>query len=162
MAKQDFYDILGVAKTASADEIKSAYRKLARKYHPDATKNDPKLTEKFKLAQEAYEVLSDPAKRKKYDQFGHAGVGAQPGAGGDPFEQFRRAQQSRGGNGRRAWDGAAGGRVDEAGRGRGRAAPQRGQDIEYPVSLTFEQAARGTNLPLQINREGRLETIDVK
>jgi DnaJ-class molecular chaperone len=187
MAKQDYYDILGVAKTASADDIKSAYRKLARKYHPDATKNDPKLTEKFKQAQEAYDVLSDPAKRKNYDQFGHAGVGAQPGAGADPFEQFRRAQQARGGNGRRSWNGGPGVSVEEfdfgdggdaasifdtlfgagrggakAGRGRGRAAPPRGQDIEYPITLTFEQAARGTNLPLQINREGKLETIDVK
>src|SRR6516164_3944834 len=97
MAKKDYYDVLGVSKSASADEIKAAFRKMARKYHPDVTKNDVKLTERFKEAQEAYEVLSDDTKRKNYDEFGHAGVGATPGAGGDPFEAFRRAQQAGGG-----------------------------------------------------------------
>src|SRR5450432_4133064 len=100
MAKKDFYDILGVAKTAPPAEIKTAYRKLARKFHPDVTKNDPKSTERFKEAQEAYEVLSDDAKRKNYDEFGHAGVnampGGSPGAGGDPWEAFRQSQRGRG------------------------------------------------------------------
>ena len=196
MAKKDFYDILGVKKSASTDEIKSAYRKLARKYHPDATKNDPKLTEKFKEAQEAYDVLSDSTKRTNYDQFGHAGVGAgaAPGGGGagrDPFEAFRRAQSR--GNGRRNgpsvspedfnFGGGAGGAdaasifeqlfgagVGGGARGgvggdprrRAPAEPQRGEDIEYPVTLSFEQAARGTTLPLQINRDRKLETIDIK
>jgi len=187
MAKRDFYDILGVGKTASADEIKSAYRKLARKLHPDATKNDPKSTEKFKEVQEAYDVLSDQAKRKNYDEFGHAGVGGMPGGGGDPFEAFRRAQQQGGQT--HQWQAGPGVSVEDfdfggggdmgsifeqlfgargagggAGRGRsrGRPQPERGSDVEYPVSLTFEQAARGTHLPLQINREGKLETIDVR
>jgi DnaJ-class molecular chaperone len=195
MAQRDYYEILGVSKTASADELKSAYRKLARKYHPDATKNDPKMTERFKEVQEAYDVLGDATKRGNYDQFGHAGVGAGgaggaggQGAGGDPFEAFRR-QQSRG-NGARRWNGGpgvsvedfdfgsgggtdfsslfenmfGGGRGGGAGgrqRGRGRA-PQRGQDIEHPVTLTFDQAARGTHLQLQIDRGGKIETIDVK
>lgn len=197
MAKRDYYDILGVSRSASADDIKAAYRKLARKYHPDVTKNDPKLTEKFKEAQEAYDVLSDASKRKNYDEFGHAGVGAAPGAGaagGDPFEAFRRAQQGRGNGGGYTWQsgpgvsvedleggdfssifeqffgggapgggrgvgGATGGRTS---RSRTRAAPQRGADVEHPVTLTFEQAARGTTLPLQISRDGKLETIDVK
>src|SRR5438094_734654 len=100
MAKRDFYDVLGISKTASADEIKSAYRKLARKYHPDMNRNDPKATEKFNEVQEAYDVLSDPPKRKNYDQFGHAGVEAGAGAGGpgfDPFEAYRRAGGQRGG-----------------------------------------------------------------
>jgi DnaJ-class molecular chaperone len=192
MAKRDYYDILGVPKTSSADEIKSAYRKLARKFHPDATKNDPKLTERFKEAQEAYDVLGDPAKRANYDQFGHAGVGGGAAAGGDPYEAYRRAQQARGnggggGGGARRWNAGPGVTVEDfdfgggdvgsifdqlfgggGGRTRGarsRAAPQpapRGGDIEHPVSLTFEQAAIGTHLPLQINREGKLETIDIK
>jgi DnaJ-class molecular chaperone len=190
MAKRDYYDVLGVQKSATADEIKSAFRKLARKFHPDATKNDPKSTERFKEAQEAYEVLSDATKRKNYDEFGHAGVGAAPGAaGGDPFEAFRRAQAAPGG---RSWQGGPGVSVEDfdigggdfgsifeqffgggaaaGARGRGartrtRAQPQpapRGQDVEHPVTLTFEQAARGTQLPLQINRDGKIETIDIK
>jgi DnaJ-class molecular chaperone len=181
MAKRDYYDVLGVAKSASADEIKSAFRKMARKFHPDATKNDPKSTERFKEAQEAYEVLSDAAKRKNYDEFGHAGVGAMPGGGGDPFESFRRAQA---GGGRRSWQGGPGVSVEDfdlggqdigsifdqffgasrsgRSRGRTRVEPRRGQDIEHPVTLSFEQAARGTHLPLQINREGKIETIDIR
>src|SRR5580658_6233898 len=113
MAKKDYYDVLGVSKTASADEIKSAFRKMARKFHPDATKNDPKSTERFKEAQEAYEVLSDPAKRKNYDEFGHAGVGATPGAGGDPWAAYRQAQAGGGGGGRRAWQGGPGVSVED-------------------------------------------------
>jgi DnaJ-class molecular chaperone len=193
MAKRDYYEILGVPRTATADEIKSAYRNLARKYHPDATKNDPKLTEKFKEAQEAYEVLGEVGKRQNYDQFGHAGVGGAPGGGGDPFEAFRRAQQGRGGggNGRRGWNGGPGVSVEDfdpndadvgsifdqlfggragggggGGRSRGRsrnaAPPPRGQDIDYNATLTFEQAALGTSLSLQVNRDGEMETIDVK
>jgi curved DNA-binding protein len=185
MAKRDYYDVLGVARTASADEIKAAFRKLARKFHPDATKNDPKSTERFKEAQEAYEVLSDAAKRKNYDEFGHAGVGATPGAGGDPYEAYRRSQA-----GGRSWQGGPGVSVEDfdvgggdfgsvfeqffgggrgrggggGGRGRSRAQPQpqKGQDLEHPVTLSFEQAARGTHLPLQINRDGKIETIDIR
>lgn len=184
MAKRDYYDVLGVARSASADEIKSAFRKLARKFHPDVTKNDPKLTDRFKEAQEAYEVLSDPAKRKNYDEFGHAGVGANPGGGGDPWEQFRRAQAGGGGGAGRSWQGGPGVSVEDfdigggdfgsifeqmfgaGGRGRGRSRarvqPQRGQDVEHPITLSFEQAARGTHLPMQINREGKIETIDIR
>jgi DnaJ-class molecular chaperone len=187
-SKRDYYDILGVSRSASADEIKAAYRKLARKYHPDVTKNDPKLTEKFKEAQEAYDVLADATKRQNYDQFGHAGVGAGGATGGaDPFEAFRRAQQGRagGGGGRRSWNGGPGvtvedfdggdfgsifdqlfgGRAGSGRPGRGRTAPsppQRGRDIEYPVTLTFEQAARGTHLPLQLSGDGKTQTIEIK
>src|SRR6266545_1277251 len=93
MAKRDYYEILGVSRNSSADEIKKAHRKLVRKFHPDMNKNNAEATEKFKEVQEAYDVLSDPAKRKNYDQFGHAGVGAGAAPGGDPFEAFRRGQQ---------------------------------------------------------------------
>jgi curved DNA-binding protein len=184
MAKRDYYDILGVSRSASDDEIKSAYRKLARKYHPDVTKNDPKLTEKFKEVQEAYEVLADKTKRQNYNEFGHAGVGAGAAQGGaDPFEAFRRAQQGRAGNGgRRSWSGGPGVTVEDfdggdfgsifdqlfgsrggkSSRRRAEAAPQRGEDIQYPVTLSFEQAARGTHWPLQITGGGKSETIDIK
>ena len=104
MAKKDYYNILGVKKDAKADEIKKAYRRLARKHHPDVNPNDKVSEDKFKEVQEAYDVLSDPQKRRNYDQFGHAGVGGAPGAGGDPFEAFRRAQQGRGGH-RQQWGG---------------------------------------------------------
>jgi DnaJ-class molecular chaperone len=198
MAKRDYYEVLGVSKGASADEIKRAHRKLARQYHPDMNKNNPSATEKFKEVQEAYDVLSDAEKRGLYDQFGHAGVdgGAPPGGPGahDPFEAFRRGA-GRGNGRRQQWrpgpnvtvedfEGGEGnfGEIFEQLFGRGgagaagmggaggtggraprpRAQPQRGADVEHPVTLTFAQAARGTTLPLQINRDGRLETIEVK
>src|SRR5688572_9623315 len=179
MAKRDYYEVLGVTKTASADEIKRAHRKLVRQYHPDVNKSNKQAEEKFKEVQEAYDVLSDKEKRANYDQFGHAGVGVggAPGAGGDPFEAFRRAQQGRAGNGR-SWRGGPNVTVEEfdpndfgaggfgdifeqlfgrggatAGRtqprgGRARPEPQRGADVDHPVTLSFEQAARGTTLPL--------------
>ena len=202
MAKRDYYEVLGVPKTASADEIKRAHRKLVRQYHPDVNKNNKGAEEKFKEVQEAYDVLSDTGKRANYDQFGHAGVGGAGGPGGDPFEAFRRSQGGRPGNGR-SWRGGGGGpnvHVEEIdpsdfgasgfgdifeqlfGRGgaagmgpgaagrpgaarggpRARPEPPRGADVDHPVTLNFDQAARGTTLALQINRDGRLETIDVK
>ena len=191
MAKRDYYEVLGVSKGASADEIKKAHRKLALKYHPDRNKNNKEAEERFKEIQEAYDVLSDPTKKENYDQFGHAGVGA-GGPAGDPYEAFRRAQAGRGGGGRTTWKASPGVQVEDfdpsqfgggdfsdlfeqffggrggaaAGRGasRGRARPaQRGQDVEHEVTLTFAQAARGTTLPLQITRgPGQSETIEVK
>jgi DnaJ-class molecular chaperone len=191
MAKRDYYDVLGVSKTASADEIRKAHRKLVRQYHPDVNKNNKQAEEKFKEVQEAYDVLSDEHKRRQYDQFGHAGIGAgAAGPGGvDPamYEAYRRAQQGRGA---RQW-GSGGVSVEDfdpsdfqgaegfgdifeqlfgggrgGTRGRGRTAPPppptRGSDIEYPVTLSFEDAARGTTLPLQIRRGGQLESIEVK
>ena len=80
--KRDYYEILGLTKEASADEIKKAYRKTALKYHPDRNPGDKSAEEKFKEAAEAYSVLSDPEKRQRYDQFGHAGVDGAAGAGG--------------------------------------------------------------------------------
>ena len=204
MAKKDYYESLGVARTASADEIKKAHRKLVRKYHPDMNKDNPQATERFKEVQEAYDVLSDPEKRRNYDQFGHAGVGAgaatadpfagfrrgqsgggQGGSGysyqwspggqggvsvedfdlsdfGDVFEQLFGARGGGGGGGAARGGGVGGGRVGGARASRPRREPPRGQDLEHEVTLTFEQAARGTTLPLQISRDGKLETIDVK
>ena len=81
MSKRDYYEVLGVSKSASADEIKKAYRKLAIKYHPDKNPGDKEAEEKFKEAAEAYEVLSDADKKARYDQFGHAGVGGAAGGG---------------------------------------------------------------------------------
>ena len=82
MAKRDYYDVLGVGKTADEKEIKKAYRRVAMKYHPDRNPDDPDADEKFKEASEAYEILSDSEKRAAYDQFGHAGVEGQMGGGG--------------------------------------------------------------------------------
>jgi len=183
---RDYYEILGVPRTASADEIKKAHRKLVRKFHPDVNKNNAAATEKFKEAQTAYDVLSDATKRANYDQFGHAGVDAgaagAPGRGGDPFDAFRRQQQQRRGGGQ-TWQPNPGTTVEDfdiggggnfadmfeqlfgAKGGAARPAPRnapRGADIEHPVTLTFEQAARGTTLPLQIESNGKTETIEIK
>src|SRR3954462_2203797 len=106
MAKRDYYDVLGLSRTASADDIRKAHRKLVRQYHPDVNKNNKAAEEKFKEVQEAYDVLSDEHKRRNYDQFGHAGAAAGGGPGGvDPamYEAYRRAQQGRGG--RQQWTG---------------------------------------------------------
>ncbi len=180
MAKRDYYEVLGVSKSAPADEIKRQHRKLARQYHPDANK-DPKAAERFAEVQEAYDILSEEGKRKKYDQFGHAA----PGMGGVDaamYEQMRRQQQAGGGyntGGARAEDmeaefggqfgdifgqlfGGAGPFGRQGGRRRHPGAPDKGQDIEHPVTLTFEQAARGTSLPLRMDIGGHIETIDVK
>jgi len=82
MSKRDYYEILGLSKSASEDEIKKAYRKLAIKYHPDKNPDDKSAEDKFKEAAEAYEVLSNPEKRQRYNQYGHAGVGGAAGGGG--------------------------------------------------------------------------------
>ncbi|HWE03118.1 MAG TPA: J domain-containing protein [Tepidisphaeraceae bacterium] len=188
--KRDYYDILGVSKKATADEIRKSHRKLVLKFHPDKNPGNKSAEEKFKEIQEAYDVLSDESKRKKYDEFGHAAV-AQGAPQGEEYEAFRRAQQNAGRTQWRASPGVSvedfdvnsgdmgsifdqlfGGQQGRAGgagmnfggsRGRARSAPPpRGQDIEHPVTLTFEQAARGVTLPLQISRGGNVETIDVK
>ena len=93
MAKRDYYEVLGVSKSASADEIKKAYRKLAIQYHPDKNPDNPEAEDKFKEAAEAYEVLSNPEKKQRYDQFGHQGMGGSGSYGGgmnmeDIFSQF--------------------------------------------------------------------------
>jgi len=146
--KKDYYDILGVDKDASQKEIKKAYRKLAKKYHPDMNKDDPDTSDKFKEISEAYEILSDPDKRKRYDQYGHSGINdndfnfddfAQGGFGGfeDIFDMF------------------FGGR---GGRGRGRRGPQKGSDLQYRLQITFDEAAFGTEKEITIPRTETCET----
>ena len=143
MNKRDYYEVLGVGRSASESEIKSAYRKLAMKYHPDRNPGDTSAEEQFKEAAEAYAVLADPDKRSAYDRFGHAGVGAAAGAGGvgfDPsifaeFGDFADILGSMFGFGTRR-----------------RGGPQRGADLRYDLEITFEEAARGTETTIQIPR----------
>ena len=139
MAKADYYELLGVKKGASADEIKKAYRKLAIKYHPDKNPDDKAAEEKFKEISEAYEVLSDTEKRSTYDQFGHAAFGpgsrASRGGGGfhDPFDIFKEVFGAGGGGG-------GGGSIFEdlfGGGGRRSGGPSRGSDLRYDMELTF-------------------------
>lgn len=140
MAEQDYYQALGVARDASADQIKKAYRSLAMKHHPDRNPGDKAAEEKFKNIQKAYEVLSDPEKRRAYDQFGHAGVqgpGGMGGAGaagfGDIFEDI--FGDILGGRGRR---------------GQGPAQGQRGADLRYNLTLDLEDAVFGKTVELHV------------
>ena len=177
MGDRDYYQVLGVKRGATAAEIKSAYRTLARKYHPDVNK-EPGAEAKFKEATEAYEVLSNAEKRSAYDQFGRAGAaghgaytqtGAPGGGFGASFEEIFGAAQARGAGG-----GFAGMGLDDilnalrGGRGRTRrgARPQsRGEDVEYNLSLDFMQAMWGTTASIRLTPNGRggpSETLDVK
>jgi molecular chaperone DnaJ len=158
MSKRDYYEVLGVAKNASKDEIKKAYRKMAMKYHPDRNPDDKGAEEKFKEAAEAYEVLSDDQKRPTYDRFGHAGVGGAAGGAryqdisdifsqfgdifgaGSPFEDFF------GGTNRRQ-------------RGR-RQRGQRGSDLRISMKLTLEEIATGVEKKLRLNRYKHCDTCD--
>jgi len=146
LSKRDYYDVLGVSKSATADELKKAYRKLARQYHPDVNKDNPDAAEKFKECSEAYSVLSDETKRAQYDQFGHAAFenGGGPGAGGfggaagmeDIFDMF-----FGGGRG-----GFGGGRRPKSG-------PQRGADLRLDLEISFEEAAFGVEKEVRVTRE---------
>jgi len=155
MTKRDYYDILGVAKKADAAEIKSAYRKLAIKYHPDKNPGDKEAEEKFKEAAEAYEVLSNPEKRQRYDRFGHAGNSASGGygggmnmedifnqfgdifGGGSPFESFFRG--SSGGGGQRV---------------------QRGTNLRIKVKLTLDEVAHGVEKKVKVSKLVLCRTCD--
>ncbi|UOE95641.1 molecular chaperone DnaJ [Alkalihalobacillus sp. LMS39] len=147
MSKRDYYDVLGVDKNASVDEVKKAYRKLARQYHPDVNKAAD-ATEKFKEVKEAYDTLSDPQKKSHYDQFGHSnpnqGFGGFGGGGqdfggfGDIFDMFF------GGGGNR----------------RNPNAPRQGADLQYTMTITFKEAVFGKETEIEIPREEECQTCD--
>jgi len=141
--KRDYYDILGVSRTATDQEIKSSYRKLALQFHPDRNPDNHEAEEKFKEAAEAYAVLSDAQKRANYDRFGHAGVGSAAGGGFDPsvFADFSDILGDIFGFG----DVFGGGR-------RGSSRVQRGADLRYDLDLTFEEAAFGKTMKIKVPR----------
>jgi len=151
MAKRDFYEVLGVAKTASADEIKKAYRKLAMKHHPDRNPDDKSAEEKFKVANEAYEILSDEDKRAAYDRHGHAGV--DPNMGGGGF----------GGGGGNFSDifGDVFGDIFGGGGGRGgQQRSSRGADLRYTLELDLEEAVRGAKVQIRVPTLAACETCE--
>ncbi len=143
---RDYYEILGIERGASAAEIKKAYRKLALKYHPDKHKGEKEVEEKFKEINEAYEVLKDPDKKARYDQFGFAGAGTgmpEGGFGGDFQDLFGDL-----------FSDFFGGR----GQGRGRRGPQRGSDLRYNMQISFTEAAFGTTKHINIPRTENCDT----
>lgn len=146
MSKRDYYEVLGVPKTASDQDIKSAYRKLALKYHPDRNPGDKGAEERFKEAAEAYAVLADRDKRGAYDRFGHAGLGGGPGAGGFDPSVFTGFEDILGGLGDIFGFG------DVFGGGRRRGGPQRGSDLRYDLEISFEESANGVETSIQIPR----------
>lgn len=164
MAKKDFYQILGVAKDAKADEIKKAYRKLAMQHHPDKNQGNKKAEEKFKELSEAYETLSDEKKRQAYDQFGHAGANGNPFGGGG-FNPGTNAGGFQAGSDQfqdifgdvfgDIFSGAS--RGPRQGRGRSSSGfnqrTVRGSDLRYSLSLSFEEAAAGTEKTISFVRQ---------
>ena len=147
LSKKDFYEVLGVQRSADETEIKKAYRQLAKKYHPDLNKDDPKAPEKFKEVQEAYEILSDTDKRSRYDQYGHAGVDEDAGGFGGFGGGFGRGADF--GGFEDIFDMFFGG---GGGGGRRQNGPARGADLQYNLDITFEEAAFGTKKDLTIPR----------
>ena len=167
-AKQDYYQILGVKKDAKADEIKKAYRKLARKHHPDVNPNDKAAEEKFKQVQEAYDVLSDEKKRKVFDRFGYyndnldpdapayaGGAAGGAGTGGFDFSGFNFEPGGSGGSSSfrdifsDLFGGAAGTRREPE---PPRAMPKKGADIEIPLALSFEESVTGLTTNITVHR----------
>jgi molecular chaperone DnaJ len=150
VSKRDYYEVLGVSKTATDGELKSAYRKLAMQHHPDRNPGDKKAEEKFKEAAEAYAVLADAGKRAAYDRFGHAGVSAAAGAGAgfDPetFGDFADILGNMFGFG------------DLFSGGRRRGGPQRGADLRYDLEISFVESATGTEPTIQIPRQESCDT----
>lgn len=151
MAKRDYYEVLGVARDAGAEDFKKAYRRLAMKYHPDRNSGDPEAEIKFKEAKEAYEVLTDERKKAAYDRFGHAGVEGAGGMGGGGY-----------GNAADAFSDIFGdvfGDIFGAGP-RGRTQMYRGADLRYELDLTLEQAVTGDTIEIEIPSRVECETCD--
>jgi molecular chaperone DnaJ len=147
VSRRDYYDVLGVARSATEADIKSAYRKLALKYHPDRNPGDKQAEDQFKEAAEAYSVLGDPDKRARYDQFGHAGVsgpaGGGPGFNADIFADFSDILGD--------FFGFGGGAARRAG-------PSRGADLRFDLEISFDDSFKGAETTIQIPREERCET----
>ena len=147
--KRDYYEVLGVNKDASEEDVKKAYRKLAMKHHPDRNPDSKDAEERFKEAKEAYEVLSEPDKRRAYDSYGHAGVNPQMGGMGPGQEGFGGFAEAFGD----IFSDIFGG-----GQGRGRSNVYRGADLRYNLEVTLEQAARGTETRIRIPTMEACET----
>src|SRR5580704_10563789 len=171
MPTNDFYKTLGVSKSATADEIRKAYKKLSKKYHPDANK-DKEAPERFKQVQEAYDVLHDPQKRQQYDQFGQVF----PGGNGPRGQPFPWGQAGQGGAGPvDLGDLFGGGQVDleqilggafgggggfgGGGRRQSRRASRRGDDVEVEIEVPFQIAVEGGSYDLHLDREGKAERL---
>ena len=158
MAKRDYYEVLGVSKSADAAELKKAYRKLAVQFHPDRNPDDKTAEDKFKEAAEAYEVLSDPDKKAKYDRYGHAGVDGQGGFSGggmtmdDIFSQFGDVF---GDSGFGSFFGGGGG-----GAASGRQRGQKGTNLRIKVSLTLEEIAHGVHKKIKVKKEVACNTCN--
>jgi molecular chaperone DnaJ len=158
MAKRDFYEILEVSKTASQDEIKKAYRKVAIKYHPDKNPDNKEAEEKFKEAAEAYEILSDTEKRSRYDRFGHAGASGGGGQGHnmnmeDIFSQFGDIFGGGGGSPFDSFFGGGGGSTRRQ---------RKGSNLRIKLKMTLEEIANGTEKKIKVNRLIRAEGVTFK
>jgi len=163
MAKRDYYEILGITKSANAEEIKKAYRKVALKYHPDRNQGDKAAEEKFKEAAEAYEILSDEQKKARYDQYGHAGVDNQGGGyhSGNMEDIFRNFGDIFGGGGGgggfdpfETFFGGGGGRSQQRTRGK------RGTNLRIKVKLSLKEVAEGARKTLKVKKQVRCNTCD--
>ena len=153
-SKRDYYEVLSVSRTANEQELKSAYRRLAVKYHPDKNPDDASAEEKFKEAAEAYSVLSDPEQRRRYDRFGHAGVSSSAGSGNWGAPGFGGIEDILG-------DLFGFGDVFGGARGGGRrSSAQRGADLRYDLEITLEDAAKGLTAQLRIPRLETCETCN--
>ena len=147
--KRDYYEVLGVSKGVSDDELKKAYRKVAKKYHPDLHPDDKQAEEKFKEVNEAYAVLSDSEKRSRYDQFGHAGVDPNFGGGGGGFDGFDFGD---------IFGDIFGGGFGGFGGGSRRNGPVRGADVRQVIDITFEEAAFGVSKKLSVTKQETCST----